>query len=60
MKQVLGAIAAARQDEVSIECLGAGRVRHRRLRDELDDAKKLLDWGSDRNPEESRYSRGWR
>jgi hypothetical protein len=45
MKQVLSAIAAARQDEISIEVSGMDNFDIADLSDELDDAKKLLDLG---------------
>jgi len=45
MKQVLWAVAAARQDEVSIEISGMDEFDIDSLGTELDDAKKLLDLG---------------
>ena len=45
MKQVLRAIAAARQDEVSIEVSGLDEFDIGDFSNELDDAKKLLDLG---------------
>ena len=45
LKQVLGAIAAARQDEVQIEISGLDEFDIGDFGNELDDAKKLLDLG---------------
>ena len=45
MKQVLRAIAAARQDEVSIEVSGLDEFDIGDFSNELDDAKKLLELG---------------
>ena len=45
MKQVLRAIAAARQDEVSIDITGMDEFDMDDFSTELDDAKKLLDLG---------------
>ena len=45
MKQVLWAIAAARQDEVAIDVSGLDEFDIEDFGDELDDAKKLLDLG---------------
>jgi len=45
MKQVLWAIAAARQDDVSIDVLGLDEFDIEDFSNELDEAKKLLDLG---------------
>jgi hypothetical protein len=45
MKQVLWAIAAARQDGISIDVSGLDEFDIGDLGNELDDAKKLLDLG---------------
>jgi hypothetical protein len=45
MKQVLRAIAEARQDEVSIDVSGMDEFDIGDFSNELDDAKKLLDLG---------------
>jgi len=45
LKQVLGAIAAARQDEIAIEVSGLDEFDIDDFGGELDDAKKLLDLG---------------
>jgi hypothetical protein len=45
MKQVLWAVAAARQDEISIEVSGLDDFDIQDFSNELDDAKKLLDLG---------------
>jgi hypothetical protein len=45
MKQVLRAIAAARQDGVSIDVAGLDEFDIADFSNELDDAKKLLDLG---------------
>jgi hypothetical protein len=46
MKQVLRAIAGARQDDISIDVSGLDEFDIGDFSDELDDAKKLLDLGS--------------
>ena len=45
MKQVLWAIAAARQDGISIEVSGLDEFDIEDFSNELDDAKKLLELG---------------
>jgi hypothetical protein len=45
MKQVLRAIAAARQDDITIDVIGLDEFDIGDLGNELDDAKKLLDLG---------------
>ena len=45
MKQVLWAIAAARQDEVCDRCLGAGRIRHRRFQHRTGRREEAADLG---------------
>ena len=50
MKQVLWAIAAARQDEVSIDVTGMDEFDIDDFSTELDDAQKLLDLGIHQRP----------
>jgi hypothetical protein len=45
MKQVLRAIAVAREDEVSVDVTGMDQFDINDFGNELDDAKKLLDLG---------------